>query len=77
MRSEAPQYQKNMGTRSFQIQIWGPQRWPTTTKLGVPSNYCYTKFLSKCTIEAPELHLVPFWPPLDPGVGYRVSNLIK
>ena len=42
--------------RSFQIQIWGPKRWPITTKLGMPA---------KCKAEAPEPHRAPFLAPLD------------
>ena len=42
--------------RSFQIRIQGPNRWPTPTKLGVPSNFCVIKCPPKCIAEAPEPH---------------------
>ena len=32
--------------------------------IGVPSNFCFIKFLPKSTPEAPEPHRAPFWPPL-------------
>ena len=52
------------GPRSFQIWIWHPKKCPTPTVLGVPSNFCFIKFLPKSTPEAPEPHRAPFWPPL-------------
>ena len=50
-----------MGPRSFQIWIWGPKRWPTLTKSGVPCNFCFIKFLPKCTAEAPETPCTRGW----------------
>ena len=57
------------GPRSFQIWIWGPIRWPTPTKLGVPINFCFIEFLPKCTPEAPEPQQGPLLCPLDHRVA--------
>ena len=58
-----------MGPRSFQIRIWGPKRWPTPTKSGAPCNFCFIKFLPKCTAEAPETPCTPFMHPVPGGGG--------
>ena len=73
LHSEWPWLQKDMGPESFQIQIWGPKRWPAPTKSGVHSNFCLIKLLPKCTVEAPEAlwtpftHLVLGWHPQEPS----------
>ena len=30
-----------MGPRTFQIHIWGPNRWPAPTKSGAHCNFCF------------------------------------
>ena len=70
LESEWPWLQKHTGPRSFQIQIWGPKRCFTPTKLGV------IKCPPKRTPEAPEpLQANPFRPPgpWRQGIGCPTS----
>ena len=62
------------GAQVLQIRIWGPKRWPTPTKSGAPCNFCFIKFLPKCTAEAPETPCTPFTHPVPGGGGYWVDN---
>ena len=74
LESEAPQLQKHTGPRSFQIWIWHPKNWPNPTGLGVPSNFCFIKFLPKCITEAPEPHRPPWTQGQGRGCRTSLSN---
>ena len=39
----------------------------------VPSNFCFIKFSTKCTAEAPEPHWSPFW--ASWALGVRVEGV--
>ena len=58
-----------MGPRSSQIRIWGPKRWLTPTKSGMPCNFCFIKFLPKRMAKAPETPCTPFMHPVLRGWG--------
>ena len=50
------------------FRIWGPESWPTPTKLGAPCNFCFIKFSPKHNVAAPEAPCTPFTHPV-PGGG--------
>ena len=50
------------------VWIWGPVRWPTPTKLGMPSNFCLIRCPQKWMAKAPEPHWAPLLALLNPGV---------
>ena len=52
----------------------GPKKVTPPTKSGAPCNYCFIKFLPKCTAEAPEAPQTPFMHPVPRGWGYRVET---
>ena len=43
--------------------------WPTLTKLEVPCDFCFMKFLPKCMADAPEVPWTPFMHPVPRGWG--------
>ena len=56
---------------SFQIFIWGPKRWPTPTKLGKPSNFCFIKFYQNAPLRLKNPTWPTFGPPQTQGVRVK------
>ena len=54
----------------------GPKKVTHPTKSGAPGNFCFIKFLPKCTAEAPETPCTPFMHPVPGGGvgGYCVET---